>query len=855
VFLVGAAWLPLAVCQLDRLLVGRRPASAVPLGLTLALMVLGGDPQMAYHVVLLGVLYALLLRREKGSGVSFVTNEHGCAVERCRHETGSRPLYRFSTNRLVLLIAASVIAAGLAAVQILPSWELNARSERAARDEPRNIYQTAADLMAGDHATNKAGHWQGLLARPTGDAHATATYEFSVGPWRLMEYVWPNVAGREFPTNRRWLSALPAEGRVWVPSFYMGLLPLTLALAAWRLRRADLRTQWLSWLVLLSVLGSLGLFGLGRLIREVAVHWNDALVDPAAAAVGDPFGGVYWLMTVLLPGYDQFRYPAKLLVVASLGLSVLAARGWDEVATGSPSGRRARRLLLFIALASVACLAMAVALGGWWTARLTEVADKAGNPLFGPLEIGGAWQDMSWAFAQAAIVGLAGWWIVRRALKAPIAVDDGAERRNTTHRWRLAYAVIALTAIDMGVANRWMIAAAPAEEWRTPSAAAEAIRATVGSYDQPFRVDRPHDFDLWPEEWSSERSPTRQRDGLARDRDTLLPKYALAESIEILHAQDTSAVLEYQLLLDGIRRWSKGRGGVAEGDDGHPGGLVALGVRYLILPRGLRPPGGQWRPLENKYEGGAAAHHLAPAHSPVGRGSSDVRIWENTAALPRAWIVHHVDVLPLPRSDRIGDVVERTSEVLFPDGQPRDLGTSAAVEASDAEGVLSNLAARGSTLTRSVSEEGSPLTSGDSAPRPRVGLVPPSARPVDAIEDHCRIVSRGPDCVRVDATVAEPGGLLVLSDLYYPGWQAVMETDGGSGSRPVPILRTNRVMRGVPLPPGKHRVTFSYRPASVMWGAAVSGTAWIGLLGWGVGVIALLQGRRRRQAQRPQRAT
>ena len=46
--------------------------------------------------------------------------------------------------------------------------------------------------------------------------------------------------------------------------------------------------------------------------------------------VGDEVGGLYWLMTVVLPGYVYFRYPAKLLVIAALGLSMLAARGWDD---------------------------------------------------------------------------------------------------------------------------------------------------------------------------------------------------------------------------------------------------------------------------------------------------------------------------------------------------------------------------------------------------------------------------------------------------------------------------------------------------------------------------------------------
>ncbi len=796
VFLVGAAWLPLAALQLDRLLVGRRLASAVPLGLTMALMVLGGDPQMAYHVVLLGALYTWLLRREKGSEVDFVTADERRGINVMgRHEIDSRPLYRFTANRLVLLGAACLIAAGLAAVQILPSWELNALSERAARQEPRNIYQAAADLMAGSgNAAKATDHWQGLLAKPTGDSHAAAAYEFSVGPWRLIEYLWPNVAGREFPTNRRWMSAIPAEGRVWVPSLYMGLLPLALALAAWRLRRADLRTRWLSWIVLLSVLGSFGIFGLGWLLREVAVHWDTTLVDPESAAVGDPFGGVYWLLTVLLPGYAQFRYPAKWLVVASLGLSVLAVRGWDEVASASPSGHRARRLLLALALGSAACLAVVVAMRGLWMTWLTGAADDARDRLFGPLDVAGAWWDACWAFAQAAVVAVVGWWLVRRSISTPAAAGSrGASC--------LACAALVLTAIDLGVANRWMIVAAPATKWQSPSAAATTILDSNGSDDQPFRVDRPDDFDLWPSEWSLEGSPTRQRDGLLQDRDTLLPKHALAESIEMLQAEDTSNVLDYQVFLDGVRRWSQAPSDSHDGDDRHASGLEALGVGYVVLPRGLRPPSdGPWRLLRTPrtVDTPAGADGRVAKIAPQG---DDFRIWQNTAVLPRAWIVHHFDVLPPLRSSRINDVVERTGEVLFPAGEPRDFRRSAAVEAS---------------------ETGHGL-------RPAAGM----AAIDHATRDHCRIVTREPQRVEMDVEVAQPGGLLVLSDLYYPGWQATVATEGVKVARPAPILRTNRVMRGVLLPPGKHRVTFSYLPTSVIWGAAMSGAAWLALLGLG----------------------
>jgi hypothetical protein len=79
--------------------------------------------------------------------------------------------------------------------------------------------------------------------------------------------------------------------------------------------------------------------------------------------------------------------------------------------------------------------------------------------------------------------------------------------------------------------------------------------------------------------------------------------------------------------------------------------------------------------------------------------------------------------------------------------------------------------------------------------------------------------------------------------LYYPGWELSVETDGQT--RPMTLLRTNRVMRGVLLSAGTHRLTYRYRPGSVFWGAAISGVSTLGLL-----AAAIVAGFRRRPSVR-----
>jgi hypothetical protein len=57
--------------------------------------------------------------------------------------------------------------------------------------------------------------------------------------------------------------------------------------------------------------------------------------------------------------------------------------------------------------------------------------------------------------------------------------------------------------------------------------------------------------------------------------------------------------------------------------------------------------------------------------------------------------------------------------------------------------------------------------------------------------------------------------LLVLPDLYYPGWRASV------GGREVPIERANAIFRGVWLEAGRHEVTFRFAPASFRAGLAL----------------------------------
>jgi hypothetical protein len=71
------------------------------------------------------------------------------------------------------------------------------------------------------------------------------------------------------------------------------------------------------------------------------------------------------------------------------------------------------------------------------------------------------------------------------------------------------------------------------------------------------------------------------------------------------------------------------------------------------------------------------------------------------------------------------------------------------------------------------------------------------------------------------AVHTDTNGMLVLSDVYYPGWHATLD-----GSR-APIYRTDVTFRGVWVPAGSHQVRMQFRPGSFLRGL---GLAAIGLL-------------------------
>jgi hypothetical protein len=73
------------------------------------------------------------------------------------------------------------------------------------------------------------------------------------------------------------------------------------------------------------------------------------------------------------------------------------------------------------------------------------------------------------------------------------------------------------------------------------------------------------------------------------------------------------------------------------------------------------------------------------------------------------------------------------------------------------------------------------------------------------------VITGAGDSLRLE-TKAAKAALLILTDQYYPGWQARLD------GKPVSILRANAMQRAVFVPAGAHTVQFDYKPASLFWG-------------------------------------
>jgi len=168
---------------------------------------------------------------------------------------------------------------------------------------------------------------------------------------------------------------------------------------------------------------------------------------------------------------------------------------------------------------------------------------------------------------------------------------------------------------------------------------------------------------------------------------------------------------------------------------------------------------------------------LARVADAVATRVGDATLFERKNALPRAYAVRRIEVEP--------DAARALERVLSPEFRPHE---AAVVDAIDPAGPAARLA----------------------APKPERS---PERKPFAA--DRVSIASYAPEGVVLDAECAERC-MVVLTDLFYPGWRATVD------AAEVPVHRVNTLYRGVVLAPGPHRIRFRFSSRPLQHGVGLA---------------------------------
>jgi hypothetical protein len=152
---------------------------------------------------------------------------------------------------------------------------------------------------------------------------------------------------------------------------------------------------------------------------------------------------------------------------------------------------------------------------------------------------------------------------------------------------------------------------------------------------------------------------------------------------------------------------------------------------------------------------------------PAFQTASGLKLYAQSGAFPRAWIVSRVSGVKnaLEARSRLGQPFEAFKRAAFVAGEPPALAPCDRPGSMD-EGAIDQISRRGRKLT-------------------------------------------------VQAKLA-CAGMVVISQTFYPGWRAFVD------GRPAKIYETDGFLDGVAAPPGKHAIELIYEPWTIPVGAAIS---------------------------------
>ncbi len=840
IYLVGAAWIPWGFWAVDRWLRLHRGSGVLALAVVLAMQVLGGDPESAYLIGLCAGGYALLLVRadrparpstaRRGRIVALVVVGLVAWVSLSLLAALWAPGFRaykgeslwgpfgrwIATGRLPRFDpdryrgpVPGLVWSGLIAPLVLLGWSLVAlitlnrwrrTGSRWVPVVPMLAGLLGSAALAGMLAAVQllpVTEFTGISARATAEGPHDI-YPFSLEPYRAVELVWPGFFGRNFGGSVAWMgSLLPSiNHRIWVPSLYLGGLTWIFAIAAIR-RSAETETErspWRVWLILIALVATIASFGefaspiwVARFLPGMD-GWIGPHDSPKANAVRldgwlrDGDGSPYSLMATFLPGFHSFRYPSKLFTFVSLALAGLAGLGWDRI-TRQPA-RGARRCALVGSIVSLGTILVVLVsrsrLIGWFEARKIMT-------LFGPLDASAAVVDLLLALGQGGGLCLLALGLMTLARRRPEVAGGLA---------------VVLMTLDLGWANESIIRSVPQRDFEdTPTILTEIARAEQADPSPgPYRI---HRMPIWnPPSQHEQGSTDRIRDFDRWERNTIQPKYGINHGVEFTKTIGVAELYDYDWFFSPFPRSAVAETarslGISPGDQivVYPRrGFDLWGSRYFILPYVPR-----WDDADRGFASFLPnTHRIYPPldsfRGPDGTEAQqrwareqDVQIYRNKDVYPRAWVVHDVRFKPtvggLNRAERDGTM----EEILFSNDPTWRDSTRTLFDPK----VLAWIETDDQTSLAGFVTRGTPTA-----------------------HETVTVAAQTSDRVVLDATLDRPG-LVILADVFYPGW--TLTIDG----KPAPIFRANRLMRGAAVQAGRHQLVYTYQPASFRQGAAIS---------------------------------
>jgi Bacterial membrane protein YfhO len=236
-------------------------------------------------------------------------------------------------------------------------------------------------------------------------------------------------------------------------------------------------------------------------------------------------------------------------------------------------------------------------------------------------------------------------------------------------------------------------------------------------------------------------------------------------------------------------------------------------------------------PLPPEFAGGTRA--LDPARWQTVAEFDGVVLLRNLRAFPRAWLVAEavaVDGEEALKTIR-GEPTRGGSETARVAGEAGQGGAETARGDERAERGRAERGAASSVEAREFDPRRTALV------EVRPGELPPLPGGEVAAGSAARVVGYEANSLTVE-TDAPTATLLVVSEMFYPGWEA--SVDGNVQ----PILLTNYLLRGVAVPAGKHRVEMRYAATAARNGAIISGLCLVALL-----ALAVVSGRRARAGE------